>query len=52
MDIARTLLCLGENPSTLARHLGYADAQAFSRVFTQAHGIPPRAYQRRELHRP
>ena len=51
MKIARDLLCLGERPGDIARRLGYARPSAFTKVFTETHGIPPREYQRRETGR-
>ncbi|MGO2746883.1 helix-turn-helix domain-containing protein [Microbacterium sp.] len=46
MNIARELLHQGERPGVIARRLGYASPAAFTKVFTSAHGIPPREYQR------
>ncbi|MGO1854111.1 MAG: helix-turn-helix domain-containing protein [Microbacteriaceae bacterium] len=46
MNLARELLHHGERPGDIARRLGYASPAAFTKVFTSAHGIPPREYQR------
>lgn len=48
MNIARDLLFMGERPSIIARKLGYARPDSFTKVFTAAHGIPPREYVHRE----
>ncbi len=48
MNIARELLHLGERPGQIAHRLGYARSSAFTKVFTEMHGIPPSEYQRRE----
>lgn len=46
MSIARELLGAGFQPYAVARKLGYASISTFSRSFTAAHGLPPRAFQR------
>ncbi|MEU9335653.1 helix-turn-helix domain-containing protein [Streptomyces sp. NPDC048290] len=46
MTLARQYLEEGMTVSRAARTLGYADAAALTRVFTRAHGMSPRAYQR------
>ncbi len=45
MNLARDLL-YRERPGQVAHRLGYATPAAFTKVFTAAHGISPRAYQR------
>lgn len=51
MNIARDLLDLGERPGMVARKLGYASHATFTKVFTAAHGLSPRAFQRQETGR-
>ncbi|MGW4201391.1 helix-turn-helix transcriptional regulator [Streptomyces sp. NPDC004726] len=46
MTLARQYLEEGMPVGQAARTLGYADASALSRVFTRAHGMSPREYQR------
>ncbi|MFE9664681.1 helix-turn-helix domain-containing protein [Streptomyces sp. NPDC005955] len=46
MTLARQYLEEGMTVGRAARALGYADSSAFTRVFTRAHGMSPRAYQR------
>ncbi|MFD8935121.1 helix-turn-helix domain-containing protein [Streptomyces sp. NPDC059578] len=46
MTLARQYLEEGMTVGRAARALGYADASALTRVFTRAHGMSPRAYQR------
>ncbi|MFD5552515.1 helix-turn-helix domain-containing protein [Streptomyces sp. NPDC127068] len=46
MTLARQYLEEGMMVGRAARTLGYADASALTRVFTRAHGMSPRAYQR------
>lgn len=50
MSWARSLLRDGLEPAQVARRLGYADAAALSHAFRRAHGIPPVAFRRRQLH--
>jgi AraC-like DNA-binding protein len=47
MTLARELLTFGDTPRTVAQTLGYATSAVFGKVFTTAHGISPRQYQRR-----
>lgn len=49
MTLARELLDDGTPPGEVGRHLGYTHPSGFSQVFTKAHGMPPRTYQRRHL---
>lgn len=46
MAYARQLLRDGLPPAVVSARLGYAHPSSFSRAFTRAHGIPPRAFQR------
>lgn len=46
MSLARELLMLDEPPHEVADFLGYANRATFSKIFTTAHGISPRSYQR------
>ncbi|MEU5979145.1 AraC family transcriptional regulator [Streptomyces sp. NPDC047315] len=46
MTLARQYREEGMTVGRAARTLGYADASALPRVFTRAHGMPPREYRR------
>jgi AraC-like DNA-binding protein len=46
MSLARELLMLDEPPHYVSDFLGYANRATFSKIFTTAHGISPRSYQR------
>lgn len=47
MTVAREHLDNGVPPGEVGRRLGYAHASGFTRVFVDAHGMSPRAYERR-----
>lgn len=47
MTLARAHLEEGLSAGETARRLGYAHASGFTKVFIAAHGMSPRAYQRR-----
>ncbi len=47
MTLARAHLDEGLSAGETARRLGYAHASGFTKVFIAAHGMSPRAYQRR-----
>ncbi|MFT4305300.1 MAG: helix-turn-helix domain-containing protein [Microbacterium sp.] len=48
MDVARALLWTGRTPGDVARQVGYKSTAAFTKVFSLAHGMSPREYQRHE----
>lgn len=47
MSVAREMLDEGHAPSLVARRLGYEHLSGFSKLFSTAHGLSPREYQRR-----
>lgn len=52
MSLARELLMFEDPPHKVAKFLGYATPGAFGTVFTAAHGISPRGYQRQVSKQP